>query len=243
MVMLYVEGGRDSKDQKDPNIECRRGFRKFITNAGIAAPTDILRIVPCGGRGSAYKVFCKAIEEGEDAMLLVDSEDPVSPQQQTDKNLSKWRPWDHLKCSRDRWNRPNGSNDTDCHLMVQMMESWFPADPDSLKVFFGAGFNSNALPAKTAAIETIRKSRVFTLLKKASQGSRKGAYKKSAHSFELLSRICPAKITKRSPWARRFVDELKRKAEASANSTYHARRWISLANRVILKVRNDPLKE
>lgn len=210
MVTLYVEGGRDSKDQKDPNIECRRGFRKFITNAGIAAPTDILRIVPCGGRGSAYKVFCKAIEEGEDAMLLVDSEEPMSPQHQTDKNISEWQPWDHLKC-RDHWNKPNGSNDTDCHLMVQIMETWFLTDAGNLQKFFGAGFNSYSLPSETDSIESIRKGKVFAVLEEASRNTKKGAYKKSAHSFELLSCICPDKVTKRSPWARRFVDELRKR--------------------------------
>ena len=214
MVTLYVEGGRDSKDQKNPNIACREGFRKFITNAGIAAPTDILRIMSCGGRGSAHKAFRTAIAQGENAMLLVDSEEPVSPQHQTDKDISKWRPWDHLKkCRKEyRLNRPNGSNDTDCHLMVQVMESWFLADPDKLKEFFGAGFNSDSLPAETDSIESIGKCRVYTLLKEASQGSTtEGTYKKGTHSFKLLSKICPAKVLRRSPWARRFVDELRKR--------------------------------
>lgn len=186
MVTLYVEGGRDSKDQKDPNSKCRRGFRMFITNAGIAAPTDILRIVPCGGRGSAYRIFCRAIKEGENAMLLVDSEKPVSPEHRSDENTSNRRPWDHLEQS-DNWHKPNGSNDTDCHLMVQIMETWFLTDPDELKEFFGAGFNSDSFPAETDSIESIRKNRVFKALKQASQNTKRGAYKKSAHSFELLS--------------------------------------------------------
>ena len=70
MVNLYVEGGIDSKYRKghpkDLISECRRRFRKFITNAGIAAPTAV-RIMPCGGRGSAYKSFRIAIAEGEAA--------------------------------------------------------------------------------------------------------------------------------------------------------------------------------
>ena len=212
MVTLYVEGGRDSKDQKEPNIECRRGFRKFITNAGIAAPTDILRIVPCGGRGSAYRDFCKAIKEGEDAMLLVDSEKPVSPQYQTDKNISKRQPWSHLKKT-ENWNRPKGSNDTDCHLMVQIMETWFLTDPGNLQEFFGAGFNSDSLPEETDSIESIRKGKVFAALEEASRNTKQGAYKKNAHSFELLSCICPDKVMKGSPWARRFVDELRKRIE------------------------------
>lgn len=220
-MALYVEGDGEPKEDlqgypKDLISQCRRGFREFITNAGIAAPTDILRIVPCGGRGSAYKGFCRAIEEGENAMLLVDSEEPVSPQHQTDKDISKWQPWDHLKC-RDRWNRPNGSNDTDCHLMVQIMETWFLTDPGNLQEFFGAGFNSYSLPSETDSIESIRKGRVFTLLKEASQGStRKGTYKKGTHSFQLLSKICPAKVMRRSPWARRFTDALKKKMASAA---------------------------
>ena len=217
MVNLYVEGGIDSKYRKghpkDLISECRRGFRKFITNAGIAAPTAV-RIMPCGGRGSAYKSFRIAIAEGEAAMLLVDSEKPVGSQHQADKNTSKWRPWHHLKQS-DGWNRPNGSKDTDCHMMVQIMESWFLADRDCLAKFFDADFNPAALPAATDPIENIRKGRVFALLKKASQGSRQGAYKKGAHSFELLSRICPAKVTKRSPWACRFIDALRKKMAAA----------------------------
>ena len=220
-MTLYVEGDGKSKEDlqgypKDLISRCRRGFREFITNTGIYAPNDdTLRIVPCGPRGRAYKRFRTAIEQGENAMLLVDSEEPVSSEHERSENTSNWQPWDHLE-----WHKPNSSNDTDCHLMVQVMESWFLADPDSLKVFFGAGFNSDSLPAETDSIESICKCCILTLLKKASQGSSKeGTYKKGAHSFELLSCICPAKVMKRSPWARRFVDELKRKAEASANPT------------------------
>lgn len=71
--------------------------------------------------------------------------------------------------------------------MVQIMETWFLTDPDELKEFFGAGFNSDSLPAETDSIESIRKNRVFKALKQASQNTKRGAYKKSAHSFELLS--------------------------------------------------------
>ena len=235
-----MEGGGEPKGRrkrsKDLRLKCSRGFSKFIERAGI--PSRTFAVTACGGRGSAYKRFCIAIAQGENAMLLVDSEKSVSSEHERSENTSNRQPWDHLEQS-DNWHKPNGSNDTDCHLMVQMMESWFPADPDSLKAFFGAGFNSDSFPAETDSIESIRKSKVFTALEEASQNTQQGAYKKNAHSFELLSRICPDKVTKRSPWARRFVDELKRKMETSTNPTYHARRWISLVNRVILKVRNE----
>lgn len=50
-------------------------------------------------------------------MLLVDSETAIAQSHQT-------QPWAHL-LQRDNWSKPNGSNDTDCHLMVQIMEVGF----------------------------------------------------------------------------------------------------------------------
>lgn len=211
---LYVEGDGEPKEDlqgypKDLPIKCRRSFTKFIERAEI--PSRTFTVKPCGDRGSARNDFRTAIAQGENAMLLVDSEKPVSSEHERGENTSNWRPWDHLEQSDNR-HKPNGSNDTDCHLMVQVMESWFLADFDKLKAFFGAGFNSDSLPAaETGSIESIRKGKLFNALEEASQNTQKGAYKKSAHSFELLSCICPDKVMKRSPWARRFVDELRKR--------------------------------
>ena len=72
-VTLYVEGGGDTNALK---TACREGFREFITKAGIKGRP---RIVACGTRRDAFESFCTAIDQGEAAMLLVDSEAPVSP--------------------------------------------------------------------------------------------------------------------------------------------------------------------
>jgi len=37
----------------------------------------------------------------------------------------------------------------------------------------------------------------------------KSAYGKSEHSFKLLAQVSPATVMAASPWAKRFVDELK----------------------------------
>ena len=210
---LYVGGDGEPKEDlqgypKYLPIECRRSFTKFIERAGI--PSRTLTVTACGGRGSARNDFRTAIAQGENAMLLVDSEEPVSSEHERGENTSNRRPWDHLEQSDSR-HKPNGSNDTDCHLMVQVMESWFLADPDKRKEFFGTGFNSDSLPAETDSIESIRKGKVFAVLKEGFQNTQEGTYKKGAHSFELLSCICPDKVMKRSPWARRFVDELRKR--------------------------------
>lgn len=119
MVKLYVEGGGDSNELKS---RCREGFREFVTKAGVK---NRPRIIACGSRNNAFEDYCTAIENGEDAMLLVDSEAPVRA-----TNVGK--PWDHLK-DRDGWQPPAQAADADCHLMVQVMESWFVADRETLK--------------------------------------------------------------------------------------------------------------
>lgn len=203
-MKLYVEGGGDTAALR---AACREGFTNFITEAGIKKRP---RVVACGGRRDAYESFFTAITQGEEAMLLVDSEDPVASQHQSGEP-NQWLPWGHLFL-RDNWNKPAGSSDTDCHLMVQVMESWFLADQGTLKTYFGQGFNANALPAVANPIEGIAKTTVYNALQQATSNCKtKAPYGKGAHSFKLLVNIDPSKVTAASPWAKRFVDDLKKK--------------------------------
>lgn len=186
---------------------CRAGFSTFITKAGI---TKRPRIVACGGRQDAYDSFCIAVKNGEEAVLLVDSEDAVSQQHQSGQ-AHGWLPWGHLSV-RDKWSKPGGSKDTDCHMMVQVMESWFLADQNALQTFFNQGFKPLALPAAANPIEGIPKATVYGALHAATKHCKtKAAYDKGEHSFKLLAIIDPATVIAASPWAARFVDELKKK--------------------------------
>ncbi|MGD0958346.1 MAG: DUF4276 family protein, partial [Methylomonas sp.] len=154
-----MEGGGDSNALK---AECRRGFSEFFKKAGIAGKMP--RIVACGSRQNAYDSFRTAIEAGDDALLLVDSEAPVAAIHQND-NPDAWRPWLHLKQRQgDNWSKPTNAHDNQCHLMVQCMESWFLADRDELKKFFGQGFNENKLPPEANAIEHLDKNQIFQAL-------------------------------------------------------------------------------
>jgi len=205
-VKLYVEGGGDSKSLQS---KCREGFRKFLERAGLKGKMP--EIVACGGRQQAYKHYCNALKNGESAVLLVDSEAPVAPEhQQPNDHPAQWQPWQHLM-ARDNWAKPANALDTDCHLMVQVMESWFLADRETLKAFFGPCFRENALPVANRSIEDLTKDEVYSALKQATRDCKKGEYCKGEHSFKLLAKIEPDKVVAASPWAQRFVDELKKK--------------------------------
>ncbi len=188
---LYVEGGGDSKSLK---TACRRGFRKFIENAGVTG--GVSNIVACGSRGNAYRSFSKALSTGLNALLLVDAEGPVTTQET----------WQHLKAN-DNWDRPATATDGQCHLMVQVMESWFLADADALASFYGQDFNRGPLPANRN-IEQVSKDDVLAGLDQAARNTKKGGYKKGPDSYEILERLDPARVREMSPFVERFIQAL-----------------------------------
>ncbi|MCA9527307.1 MAG: DUF4276 family protein [Myxococcales bacterium] len=190
---VYVEGGGDRGALKP---ECRRGFSEFFRRAGIS--TSTFRVIACGSRDNAFRSFCTALEGGQRALLLVDSEDPVTAESA----------WAHLE-ARDRWVRPDGADEADCHLMAQCMESWFLADRDALASFFGADFNARALPGSPTAVERIPKPDVFSGLEGATRACKtKGSYGKGKHSFKILALIDPHRVRLASPFAARLLVRL-----------------------------------
>jgi hypothetical protein len=208
-MRLYVEGGGDSKQLR---TACRQGFAEFLVKVGLKG--HMPRIVACGGRRQAYDDFCTALTQGHSAMLLVDSEDPVAAQQPQD-DPEKWRPWQHLaQRPGDQWQQPAGSNDLDCHLMVQCMENWFLADRESLSAFFGQGYNGGALPPAGNPVESVTKLTICQGLANATKNCKtKRAYGKGEHSFLLLGQIDPTKVIAASKWASRFVTAIKKALE------------------------------
>lgn len=194
-VKVYVEGGSKGKLES----KCREGFSEFFIGAGLPKPK--FTIIACGPRNKARDRFFSALRSASPdsiSLLLVDSEEPVRPSH---------TPWQHL-FSRDQWQRPSGAQEEHAHLMVQCMESWFLADVAELGKYFGSGFRPQSI-AKRNDIENIPKVDVLRQLKSASSNSKKSAYDKGRHSFEILSRIDPEKVIRRSPFAKRLVDTLK----------------------------------
>ena len=189
-VALYVEGGGDSKALK---TACRRGFSKFIENAGLAGRMP--RIVACGSRENAYDDFKTAHVAGDSAMLLVDAEGPVTAS----------GPWRHLKAT-DGWDPPAAASDQKCHLMVEIMKSWFLADVRALESFYGQGFRTQRLP-KNPNVEQVSKQDVLDRLAQAARDTKKGGYRKS-DSFHALEQLCPDKVRKASLYANRLIQAL-----------------------------------
>lgn len=190
-AILYVEGGGDSKSLR---TACRKGFRKFIENAGAGVGAS--KIVACGSRGNAYRDFRTAIRDSTDALLLVDAEGPVTAQ----------GAWQHLRAN-DNWERPTTATDGQCHLMVQSMESWFLAHVDALVSYYGQDFSAGALPANPN-IELVPKEDVLAGLNRAARNTKKGGYKKGPDSYEILERLDPARVRSGSLFAERFIQAL-----------------------------------
>ena len=207
-VKLFVEGGGDSRIQHDI---CRKGFRLFLEKAGFSGRMP--RILACGSRNNAYSDYITAINNGENAVLLIDSEGPIHPNSIIDSTkLESWNPWLHLQCS-DKWSKPEISDIKDCHLMVEIMEAWFIADIDTLKEYFGYKFNEGVI-SFWDNVEEISKSHVMSILVNATKASTKGIYRKGKHSFEILARINSRAVVKKSIWARRFIELLSKKLQS-----------------------------
>lgn len=194
-ITLYVEGGGDSNDLK---TACRRGFRKFLEKAGLEGRMP--RISACGGRRNAYDSFKTALSVGDRTpVLLVDSEG----------SLTAASPWEHLReRPQDGWPRPRGASNDHCHLMVQVMESWFLADRSALASFFGHGFQAGGLPGNPN-VEEISKADVLQGLERATRHAKSGPYEKGRLSFRILGEITPSAVESVAPSAKRLLDVLR----------------------------------
>ena len=188
-VSLYVEGGG-----KDASKACRKGFRSFFEKAGLGG--RVPRVVACGSRSNAYRDFEAARAAGQNAILLVDAEGPVTAM----------GTWEHLK-AQVNWNRPAKATADECNLMVQAMESWFLADPTALQSYYGQGFRPQSLP-QNPEIERVPKQDVITRLSRATRGTTKGRYDKGRDSYELLGRLDPKKVANASPYTARLIKAL-----------------------------------
>ncbi len=193
--------------------ECRKGFRFFLEKAGLEGKMP--RIVACGGRRQAYEMFCTKVDEAKRykdciPVLLVDSEKKIDTRFEG-RDIANWKPWDFLKeAEGEKWNRPTGADNNQCHFMVQCMESWLLCDPENLQSFFGQGFLANKLPPENVEIEGIVKEKVYAYMADTTKRSeKKGNYKKGLHSFKLLETTDYQKVIGRSKWAKRFLNELQ----------------------------------
>lgn len=198
-VKIYVEGGGDHN--KALRTRCRQGFSAFFEKAGLEKRMP--SVVVCGGRQQAYEAFQTAhLDNREDRfpILLVDSEAPVTAENS----------WGHVKNRvGDGWTRPQGASDDQLHFMVQAMEAWFYADKEALQQYYKNDFHVRAMSPRTD-VEDIPKAELFLGIRQATKDCRKGEYSKGAHSFEILSKIDPARVRRSSAHADRLLSVLDR---------------------------------
>ena len=128
-VRIFIEGGGTASDEV-----FTEGWRKFFVAAGLLG--QMPRVVRGEGREQTFDKFKTALQRrrpNELPILLVDSEGPVA---------SGHSAWQHL-LNHDNWNQPAGADDDSVYLMVQVMETWFLADREALRGFFGPQLNEN----------------------------------------------------------------------------------------------------
>lgn len=201
-IHVYVEGGGPTERTRRP---LREGMTTFLKDLKASAEGKRIKfkVVMCGGKDDAVEAFQTAIAANTDSSrfhcILVDSDAPVGG-----SRLDHYR-----KHSTGRW---KGLEEANCHLMVQVMESWFVADAPALRAFYASDFNGNCLP-KPVDVENADKDKVLKALKEATRNTRAGEYDKIKHASQLLARIDPAAVRKAS----RHCDELFRAVENVIN--------------------------
>ena len=196
-IRIYVEGGGDRSDTK---AAIREGFNGFLHPLRELAQQRGIRwsLIACGPRRNAFESFKIALDQHPEAfnVLLVDSESRVSRS-----------PWEHLR-NEDGWSVA-GLSESQCHLMVHVVEAWLVADPVTLAAFYGQGFLQNALPRRPH-VEEIDKEQLFRSLERATRQSRKGEYHKIRHCSLLLKLLVQERVRSRA----RHCDLLFRTLEA-----------------------------
>ena len=219
-IAIYVEGGGDTAQQK---AELRTGLDQLLDAQKKEARAKRLgwKLVPSGGRDSAFAAFANAFKNSSDqtlCVLLVDSEDKIPPEEsirdeesdeETSQRLfknSKTRE-NHLS-NRDGWNFGGAPPDV-IHLMVRCMEAWIVADPVALKGYYGNGFHENQLPVRID-LEDEEKLQIYDKLEKATKDTSKGRYAKISHASKLLALIDPNKVATRCPRFATFTSWLSR---------------------------------
>lgn len=194
-VRLYIEGGGDNRRL---GAQFREGWAKFFEAAGLGGRMP--KVVRGGSRTQTFDRFETDVRgRSTDVvpLLLVDSEHPV------DASHSVWQ---HLRVS-DGWRKPVGAGDNDAFLMVQVMETWFLADRDALRRYFGSRFAENAL-GQWAKLEDVPKATVLAALHKATERC-PNRYGKGGVSFELLAQVDSARVEASCPHGKDLLKRLR----------------------------------
>jgi Domain of unknown function (DUF4276) len=93
----------------------------------------------------------------------------------------------------------------DVFWMVELMEAWFLADPDSLADYYARGFRPNAV-GDAVDVERVPKAEVLDRLRRATTKTSKGEYHKVRHAPFLLEKLDPHKVQTRAQHCRQLFE-------------------------------------
>ena len=193
-VRIYFEG--------DPKL--RPGFRDFFRQ--FQGPNSQIQLIGCGA--NVVEGFMDGIRRNPDAInvMLKDSEAPGDRQMLIGQVQRD-----------DHWNAATARrvNDEHLHFMVEIMESWFLADREVLRDYYGQGFNERRLRGDDRQVERIPKDDVLNGLNEATRATTKRRYHKTKHAPEILARIDPGKVRSASPACERLFRFLQTAVEST----------------------------
>lgn len=199
-IRIYIEGDTKQKG-KFNTIALREGFNRFFTELieKAKAKNIALRLIMCGSKYETFKDFLNAAKSYQDSFVifLLDSDAPLEETETPRTFLQKQNPLWHL----------HEAEENQCHLMVQLMESWFFADKDKLAEFYGQNFNRNAL-SKNKNVEKIAKADVENGLTNATKNTQKGEYHKTKHGAKILEIINSQKVRAAAPHCERLFQTI-----------------------------------
>jgi hypothetical protein len=191
---MYVEGGRG----RDSKASLRAGLAQFFEKSRVngGSQKTIWRVVMCGSREETYELFVRGWRDHPNShvLLVVDAEGPVVGTER-----------EHLT-AQDRWDLSFAEDDS-VHLMTEVMESWFVADPAALARFYGQGFAAASIPRRTN-VEEIPKPDIERALHDATRKTQPGTYHKTRHAPKILESLDPATVRARAPRCERLLQHL-----------------------------------
>jgi thymidylate synthase len=206
-IHVYIEGGAKGQDRA-ASADLRRGFSMFLTKLcpDIRAKSIKLNTVIVGSTELTCKIFAQENENSPDKffILLVDSDVFVDKADEAKiflQNNPKLK-----KCDL------SDVEENQCHLMVQVMETWFLADAEALKNHFGKDLKENKL-RKNKKVEEIAKDDVLDSLKEATKTRKIGAYHKIKDGAKLLENIMPHKVIEAAPHCEKLFNAIKKAVE------------------------------
>ena len=194
-VRIFIEGGGSGKIS---DKVFKEAWTKFFAAADLAGRMP--KVVRGEGRSTTFRKFRTARRRANELLLLlVDSEGQVAAGHSA---------WQHLRARPDdNWEQPPEAGNDSAYLMVQVMETWFLADRDALRRFFGPSLNGNHF-GQWPDLEKVHKDTVINALERATSNCQK-PYSKSKISFELLGQIDPNAVAAACPHADRLLNYLR----------------------------------